>query len=67
MKIETIKKGQAVKLLIPAARPIMTLAKVLHTCDDKYKVLGTFGTCVRLSRVGDFQKLIVTPEMLVAA
>ena len=66
MKIENFKRNQKVQLAIPSSRPIKTLKGVLHEAGQDYKVLGTHGTCVRLSRVIDCEKLIVTPDMILA-
>jgi len=65
--LDTLKRGQRVKLNIPAARPIKTLGGVLHECNAEYAVLGTHGTLARLSRRGDCEKLMVTCDMLTPA
>lgn len=65
MKLEEIKRGQIVKLNIPAMNPIKTLRGDLHESGQFYKVLGFQGTLVRLSRLGDFKKLSTLAESLV--
>lgn len=52
-------------LSIPASRPIKTLDGVLHEAGQEYRVLGTHGSCVRLSRITDCAKLIIPPSELV--
>jgi hypothetical protein len=65
MTIEYPKRGVMATLRIPAARPIKTLNGVLHEAGQLYKVLGTANGClVRLSRVSDCAKLMVTPDLL---
>lgn len=44
MNIETLKRGDIVRLVIPAARPIKTLDGNLHEAGQDYKVLGLQGT-----------------------
>lgn len=63
MRLEDIKIHQTVKLNIEAMRPI-ELKGVLHRRGDIYKVLGLQGTCVRLSRVTDRAKIILTSDMI---
>ncbi len=67
MKLENIIRGVICTLAIPAMRPIKTLDGNLHEAGQKYKVLGTHGTCVRLSRTTDRAKIIISPESLIAA
>jgi hypothetical protein len=67
MSATVVKRGQTVRLNIPAARPIRTLNGVLHEGGQVYRVLGGFGTLVRLSRVSDHAKLIINPEALIPA
>lgn len=61
LSLENIQRGMIVRLAIPASRPIKTLDGNLHEAGQDYKVLGSHGTCVRLSRVGDCAKLIISP------
>lgn len=65
--LNNIKRNQVVELAIPAMRPIKTLNGVLHESGQKYKVLGTHGTAIRLSRISDCQKIIINVEALIAA
>jgi hypothetical protein len=67
LTLDNLKRGHIVRLNIPAARPIKTLGGVLHECGSDYAVLGFHGTLVRLSRRGDCEKLMVTPDMLIPA
>lgn len=65
MKLESIKRNQLVELTIPSARPIRLQSGILHEAGQTYKVLGTHGTLVRLSRLGDNAKLMVVADDLV--
>lgn len=67
MKLEELERGMKVKIAIPASRPIRLLGGTLHSAGETYKVLGFHGTCARLSRVGDFAKIIVSPSDLYLA
>lgn len=57
-----LKRGMVVQLNIPAARPIKLLSGVLHEAGHNYKVLGTHGSLVRLSRISDHEKIMVLPQ-----
>ena len=65
LTLESLKRGQIVRLAIPAARPFKLLSGVLHEAGADYKVLGSHGTLARLSRLSDCEKIIVAPDMLV--
>lgn len=67
LTLETIRRGMIVRLAIPACRPILTLSGVLHQAEQDYKILGTHGTVVRLSRVSDCAKLMMVAEDLYLA
>jgi hypothetical protein len=64
--LETAYRGMIVALAIPASRPIKLLSGVLHEGGSRYTVLGLHGTLLRLSRTTDREKLMVTPDMVVA-
>lgn len=55
----SLKRNTVVKINIPAARPIRTLAGDLHEAGQTYRFLGFHGTCMRLSRTTDRAKVIV--------
>lgn len=59
---ETLKRGDKVQLNIPPARPIRLLSGVLHEAGQTYRVLGFHASLVRLSRVGDSEKIMVLPQ-----
>ena len=46
-----MKRNDKVKLSIPSSRPIKTMDGNLHEANQVYKVLGTCGTFLRLSRM----------------
>jgi hypothetical protein len=58
-----IKRGTQVRLNIASGRPFKTMDGNLHEGGQVYRVLGTYGTLLRLSRVGDNAKLITQPEV----
>jgi hypothetical protein len=63
--LDNIQRGQIVQLAIPAVRPIKLMNGTLHESGQDYKVLGTYASLARLSRVSDCAKLMVLPEMLI--
>lgn len=67
MKLEELERGMLVKISIPASRPILLRNGTLHSAGETYKVLGSRGTCARLSRIGDFAKIIISPSELYLA
>jgi len=62
-----MKRNDKVKLSIPSSRPIKTMDGNLHEANQVYKVLGTCGTFLRLSRMADCAKLIISPTEVIAA
>ena len=63
--MSNFKRNQIVTLAIPASRPIKTLDRNLHEAGQEYRVLGTHGTCLRLSRKSDNAKLIIPFDSVV--
>lgn len=58
-----LKRGTVCRLSIPSARPIKLLSGLLHEAGADYRLLGIYaGSLVRLSRIGDNEKIMLLPS-----
>ncbi len=66
-QITSLKRFTKLKLAIPESQPRKTGAGHIFQAGETFKYLGTHGTLIRASRIGDNAKLYCEAEAFILA